>query len=89
MKTVFLSLLVTLTLFSQVASADPIKTKNQAIAACKSHVKTNFEDFKRSKLKKIRVKKDHYAVRIAVNYSGQKETVNCNISKDQGIVTIS
>jgi len=89
MKTVFLSILVTLALFSQVASAAPVKNQKQAVAACRDHVKNNFEDFQRSKLKKIRSKKGYFDVRLGVNYSGQKKSVSCNVAKDSGIVTIT
>ncbi len=88
MKSVLFSVIVTLAMFSHTANANEIKTKSQALSACKTQVEESFSDVHRSKLKKARNKKDHFAVRLMVTHGDQKEAVTCNVNKGTGAVTI-
>lgn len=88
MKSLLVSIVITSAIFGHIANANEVTNKNQAFTACKTYVEETVSDFHRSKLKKTRNRKNHFAVRLTVSHGDQKEVMECNIDKSTGTITL-
>lgn len=77
---------VTLLLTANVASANT--TSNQAVTACKAHLKANVDGFKKARLGKVRGSRDEHKITFAVSTEQGRQNTKCAVNKDTGSIVI-
>jgi len=77
-----------LILGSGVANAKVVKTSNQAVTACKTHLKANVPGFKRAKLGKVRNSRDHHTMTFSVTSEQGRERTKSVVSKEDGATAL-
>jgi len=77
-----------LLLTAGVANANITKTSNQAVTACKAHLKANVDGYKRAKLGKVRSSKANYAVTFAVLSEAGRSSTKCVVNKADGSMAL-
>ena len=75
-------------LSSGVANANVIKSSNQAVTVCKTHIKSNVDGYKRAKLGKIRSSGANHTVTFAVSTDSGRANTKCVVNKDDGAITL-
>ena len=80
---------LTFLIASGAANANIVKTSNQAVTACKSHIKTNVEGFQRAKLSKVRSSRQHHKVTFAVTSNGNRTKTVCLVNKEDGAIALN
>lgn len=76
----------TLLLTANVASAKI--TSNQAVTACKTHLKENLEGFKKARLGKIRGSRDSHKITFSVSTDQSRQSTKCVVNKKTGSIVI-
>lgn len=80
------SFAVALLLSANVANAKT--TSNQAVTACKAHIKENVQGFKKARLGKVRSSRDAHKITFAVSTDQGRQNTKCAVNKDTGSVVI-
>ncbi len=76
MKIAITMLAITLALLSENSLAG---NKNQALTACKAHIKTLYQTPLRTSVKKVRQRKGFVEVKMKVSNNGERFTAMCRI----------
>ena len=71
-----------------VANANQIKSSNQAVTVCKTHLKSNVEGYKRAKLGKVRSSRDSHLVTFSVSTEEGRGKTKCVVNKDTGAISL-
>ena len=86
----YLTPIVIMFLFSSgIANASVVRTNDQVVTACKTHLKENVEGFKGAKLSKIRNSRDYHKVTFAVSRDSGREKTICLVDKQDGGIKLN
>lgn len=63
-------------------------TSNQAVTACKAHLKANVDGFKKARLGKVRSSRDQHKITFAISTEQGRQSTKCAVNKETGAVVI-
>ena len=79
----------TLFLTIGVANANPITTSNQAVSACKTHLKNNVDGYKRAKVSDVRSSRANHKITFRVKSESGNVKTKCVVDKADGSIALS
>lgn len=89
MKKYLVPIAATLLVAGGVANANPVKTSNEAVTLCKSHIKANVPGFQRVKLSRLRSSRLAHKVTFAVTSDGNRARTTCVVNKQDGAIALN